>query len=83
MDFLQIVWEPSSDGIRLFGDFKIHYYSLMWMLAFVLGYQIMKKIYKNEEQSEKKTGEFIYVLRFGHYDRCATRPCYFLPIRTV
>ena len=26
----------------------------MWMLAFVLGYQIMKKIYKNEEQSEKK-----------------------------
>ena len=54
MDFLQIVWEPSSDGIRLFGDFKIHYYSLMWMLAFVLGYQIMKKIYKNEEQSEKK-----------------------------
>ena len=54
MYFLQIVWEPSSDGIRLFGDFKIHYYSLMWMLAFVLGYQIMKKIYKNEEQSEKK-----------------------------
>ena len=54
MDFLQIVWEPTSDGIRLFGDFKIHYYSLMWMLAFVLGYQIMKKIYKNEEQSEKK-----------------------------
>ena len=54
MNFLQIVWEPTSDGIRLFGDFKIHYYSLMWMLAFVLGYQIMKKIYKNEEQSEKK-----------------------------
>ena len=54
MDFLQILWEPTSDGIRLFGDFKIHYYSLMWMLAFVLGYQIMKKIYKNEEQSEKK-----------------------------
>ena len=54
MDFLQIVWDPASDGIRLFGDFKIHYYSLMWMLAFVLGYQIMKKIYINEEQSEKK-----------------------------
>lgn len=54
MDFLQIVWEPNSDGIRILGDFKIHYYSLMWMLAFVLGYQIMKKIYKNEEQSEKK-----------------------------
>ena len=74
MDFLQIVWEPTSDGIRLFGDFKIHYYSLMWMLAFVLGYQIMKKIYKNEEQSEKKLESlFMYSIlgimigaRLGH-----------------
>ena len=54
MDFLQIIWEPASDGIRLFGNFKIHYYSMMWIVAFVLGYRIMKKIYNNENQSEKK-----------------------------
>ena len=74
MDFLQIVWEPSSDGIRLFGDFKIHYYSLMWMVAFILGYQIMKNIYKNENQSEKKLDSlFMYSVlgimigaRLGH-----------------
>ena len=54
MDFLQIIWEPASDGIRLFGNFKIHYYSMMWIVAFVLGYRIMKKIYTNEIQSEKK-----------------------------
>ena len=54
MNFLQIVWEPASDGIRLFGDFKIHYYSLMWMIAFIFGLQIMKKIYKNEGESESK-----------------------------
>jgi len=74
MDFLQIVWEPSSDGIRLFGDFKIHYYSLMWMVAFILGYQIMKNIYKNENQSEKKLDNlFMYSVlgimigaRLGH-----------------
>ena len=44
MDLLQIVWEPTSDGIKLFGNLKIHYYSLMWMIAFILGYQIMKSI---------------------------------------
>ncbi len=54
MDFLQILWDPASDGIRLFGDYKVHYYSLMWILAFILGYLIMKKIYKNENQSEEK-----------------------------
>ena len=74
MNFLQIIWEPNSDGIRLFGDFKIHYYSLMWMLAFILGYQVMKKIYKNENQSEKKLDNlFMYSVlgimigaRLGH-----------------
>jgi prolipoprotein diacylglyceryl transferase len=54
MDFLQILWDPASDGIRLFGNYKVHYYSLMWILAFILGYRIMKKIYKNENQSEEK-----------------------------
>jgi len=43
MDFLQIVWEPASDGIRLFGNFKIHYYSMMWIVAFVLGYRHHEK----------------------------------------
>ena len=74
MDFLQIIWEPASDGIRLFGNFKIHYYSMMWIVAFVLGYRIMKKIYTNENQSEKKLDSlFMYSVlgimigaRLGH-----------------
>ena len=74
MNFLQIVLEPASDGIRLFGDFKIHYYSLMWMIAFIFGLQIMKKIYKNEGESESKMDSlFMYSVlgimigaRLGH-----------------
>ena len=74
MTFLQIVWEPASDGIRLFGDFKIHYYSIMWMIAFIFGLQIMKKIYKNEGESESKMDSlFMYSVlgimigaRLGH-----------------
>ena len=74
MYFLQTVWDPSSDGIALFGDFKIHYYSLMWMAAFVTGWYLMKKIYKNEGQSDEELdGLFMYSVlgimigaRLGH-----------------
>ena len=45
MYLLQTAWDPASDGIALFGNFKIHYYSLMWMAAFVVGWYLMKKIY--------------------------------------
>ena len=74
MYLLQTIWDPASDGIPLFGDFKIHYYSLMWMAAFVTGWYIMKKIYKNEDQSDDKLdGLFMYSVlgimigaRLGH-----------------
>ena len=74
MHFLQIVWNPTSEGINLFGDFTIHYYSLMWMVAFILGWYIIKRIYKNENQSNDKLDSlFIYSVlgimigaRLGH-----------------
>ena len=74
MHFLQIVWDPTSNGINIFGFFTIHYYSLMWMFAFILGWFIMKKIYKNENQSNEKLDSlFIYSVvgimigaRLGH-----------------
>jgi len=74
MYFLQTLWDPSSDGIALFGDFKIHYYSLMWMAAFVTGWYLMKKVYRNEGLSDEKLdGLFMYSVlgimigaRLGH-----------------
>ena len=74
MYFLQTVWDPTSDGIALFGDFKIHYYSLMWMAAFVTGWYLMKKVYRNEGLSDEKLdGLFMYSVlgimigaRLGH-----------------
>lgn len=74
MQFLQIEWGLASEGIKIIGDFKIHYYSMMWMAAFVLGWFIMKKIYKNENQSNEKLDSlFMYSVlgimigaRLGH-----------------
>ena len=71
---LQFTWDPSSAGIDLFGKFTIHYYSLMWMLAFILGWYIMKRIYMKENLSEEKLDSlFVYTIlgtmigaRLGH-----------------
>lgn len=96
MTFLKFVWNPSSEGIDL-GFITLHYYSLMWVLAFVLGLQIMKRIYKNEGQSEESLDSlFIYSVlgimigaRLGHVifyqpELITQDPLsIFLPIRTV
>ena len=42
MNFLSVVWDPSI-GIDL-GFFTIRWYSLMFVLAFVIGLRLMKKI---------------------------------------
>lgn len=69
---LNIVWNP-SEGIDL-GFFVIRYYSLMFVVAFSLGWYIMKKIFERENESiEKLDSLFIYSVvatlvgaRLGH-----------------
>ena len=51
MFLLQMDWDPIK-FIDL-GFFKLHFYSLMWILAFTLGFYITKRIYKNENQPEE------------------------------
>lgn len=69
---LNIIWNP-SEGIDL-GFFVIRYYSLMFVLAFGLGWYIMKKIFERENESiEKLDTLFIWTVlatlvgaRLGH-----------------
>jgi len=49
MTFLSIPWEGDGTLFQI-GDFPIKYYGMMWMLAFVLGFIIMKSIFKKEGQ---------------------------------
>lgn len=73
MHFLKIIWDPSK-GIDIFGKFTLHYYSMMWLVAFVIGFYIMKRIYKRENQSKDSLDSlFIYSVlgimlgaRLGH-----------------
>jgi len=50
MHLLKFDWNPIS-GINIIGDFKLHFYSLTWVAAFVLGSLLMKYIFKREKVS--------------------------------
>ncbi len=95
MHYLGFTWNP-LEGIDL-GFFEIRFYSLSYVLAFVLGWYIVKRIFKNEnEDLEKLDSLFIYMVlailigaRMGHvifYQPELFKQDFFsvfLPIRTV
>lgn len=59
MKFLSIVWDPSL-GIDI-GIYVIRWYSIMFVIAFVLGLRLMKKIFKNDQiPLEKLDSLFMY-----------------------
>lgn len=73
MPFFSIYWEP-SDGINL--DYiTLRYYSLMFVVAFTLGWFLMKNIYKREGLTMDQLDKiFIYTViatligaRLGHF----------------
>ena len=69
---LSFIWNP-SEGIDL-GFFVIRYYSLMFVIAFTIGWFLTKKIFEKEGQTpDKMDSLFIYVVlatlvgaRLGH-----------------
>lgn len=69
---LNFVWNP-SEGINL-GFFMIRFYSLMFVIAFGLGWFLMKKIFERENESiEKLDSLFVWTVlatligaRLGH-----------------
>jgi len=50
MHLLKFDWNPIT-GIDIAGNFKLHFYSLMWVTAFVIGWYIMKRIFTKEKVS--------------------------------
>lgn len=59
MNFLAVNWEPSI-GINL-GFFTIRWYSIMFVIAFLLGYRLMTKMYiKDGIAKEKMEPLFMY-----------------------
>lgn len=69
---LYFVWNP-SEGIQI-GSFTVRFYSLMFVVAFSLGFYIMKKIFEREKEPiEKLDNMFVWMVisvllgaRLGH-----------------
>ena len=92
---LYYTWDPSK-GIEI-GSFTLHYYSLMFVLAFGIGYYLFVKMFKIDHESEKSLDSiFTWTLvgtilgaRLGHvifYEPELFKQDFwsvFLPIRTV
>ncbi len=74
MILLQIDWNPSPEIFKI-GPFAVRYYSLMFVIAFMLGLYLIKKIFiKDKISLEKLDSLFIYVVvatlagaRIGHF----------------
>ncbi|RSK40602.1 prolipoprotein diacylglyceryl transferase [Mangrovimonas spongiae] len=73
MHLLKFDWNPIT-GIDIVGNFKLHFYSMMWITAFLIGWYIMKYIFTREKvKLEYLDPLFIYTVlatmigaRLGH-----------------
>ena len=69
----KITWEPSSTIFSV-GNFGIHYYSLMFIIAFLLGFNIMKRMYLKENVPTERLETMLFYIvlstligaRLGH-----------------
>lgn len=59
-----IVWNPDLVAFRL-GPFAIRWYGLMWLIGFVLGYFIVKKLYKEQKIKDELFDPLFIYCFFG------------------
>lgn len=64
MSFLQINWNLNPEIFRL-GGFGLRYYSLMFALAFFIGYTLMKSMFQKEGLSEQLLGPLVIYIIAG------------------
>lgn len=59
-----IVWNPDLVAFRL-GPFAIRWYGLMWLIGFVLGYFIVKRLYKEQKIKDELFDPLFIYCFFG------------------
>ncbi len=74
MQLLEIVWDIDPTIIKI-GSFELRWYGLMFAGGFLLGYQVMVRIFKAEHKQEKDLDALLLTMilstvlgaRIGHY----------------
>lgn len=74
MILTQVVWDISPTIFKI-GSFEVRWYGLLFASGFLIGYQIMTKIFKIENKPEKDLDALLFTMiiatvlgaRMGHY----------------
>lgn len=64
MAVLQIIWNVNPEIFNL-GGFSLRYYSLLFAVAFLAGYGLMKHMYRKEDLPEEKVGALLIYIVAG------------------
>ncbi|MCL6265126.1 prolipoprotein diacylglyceryl transferase [Flagellimonas myxillae] len=59
MYFLGFNWNPDGTLFQL-GFVQLKYYNLLWIVAFVVGWLLMKRIFQNENKSMEKLDSLLF-----------------------
>ncbi len=63
MNVLALIWDPKL-GLDL-GFITIRYYSLMYVIGFIVGYYIMKKVFRREGENEELLDPLLVYIAVG------------------
>lgn len=76
MELLQISWDANPEIFRI-GNLAIRWYGLFWALSFYLGYEIMIRIFKNENINLKQADSLLIFIAAGSIIGARLGHCFF------
>ena len=63
-DLMYIIWSQSTEIFRI-GPFALRWYSLLFVMSFIVGYEIMRRIFRDEGKPEKDLDSLTFYMIIG------------------
>lgn len=76
MELLQISWDANPEIFRV-GNLAVRWYGLFWALSFYLGYEILIRIFKNENIKLKQADNVLIYMALGSIVGARLGHCFF------
>ncbi len=76
MEILQISWDANPEIFRI-GNLAVRWYGLFWALSFYLGYEIVIRIFKNENIPTKQADSLLIYMAAGSIIGARLGHCFF------
>lgn len=76
MEILQISWDANPEIFRI-GNLAVRWYGLFWALSFYIGYEIITRIFKNENIPTKQADSLLIYMAAGSIIGARLGHCFF------